>query len=184
MSTTTIERKTTLDDIYNLAHVLSIQRRQLGVQVQELEAKLAALKSEAMPEICKLASGCKDAWEALEAEVRANPQLFVKPRTVPAHGILVGIEKQPGAIEITDVERTLALIKKHLPDQVKALIDVKETPVKKAIGKLTAEQLKKIGATVRDAGDRVVIRPGQSDVDKLVTDFTKAELEDQGVETA
>ena len=169
--------ETTLDDISERARALAESRATLGALMQALNAGLEAMKAECMPDIRQAIEQATTAWQALESQIQANPQLFAKPRTVAAHGIVFGIQKGKGSIEIADPEATVRLIRKHLPELADTLIATKEAPVKKAVERLPVADLKRIGATVVDAGDQVVIRPAPSDVDKLVKALVRAELD-------
>ena len=168
----------TLEDLTRSALALSEARHQLGTMVQALNAGLEALKADQMPEIRAAIDVATAAWAELEAAIQASPGLFVKPRTVAAHGITFGIQKSKGSIHVPDSDRTVLLIRKHLPDQAAVLITTKEAPVKKALEQLSAADLKRIGVHVGEAQDTVVIRPAPSDVDKLVKALVKAEVEE------
>lgn len=168
----------TLDDLTARALALATTRQQLGTLVQALNAGLEALKANQMPEIRAAIDTAAAAWAALEADIQASPGLFIKPRTVAAHGITFGIEKSKGVITVPDADKTVALIRKHLPEQADVLIAKKDVPVKKALAQLTAADLRRIGVQVGDGQDTVVIRPAPSDVDKLVKALVKAELAD------
>lgn len=85
----------------------------------------------------------------------------------------VGYQKGKGTISFEDADSVVARIKKHLPDQADVLIKLKETPVKDALAQLSAADLKKIGVTVSEAGDQVVIKPVDSEVDKMVDALLK-----------
>ena len=79
-----------------------------------------------------------------------------------------------GAISFEDADSVVARIKKHFPDQVDVLIRTKEEPVKDALSNLSAADLKKIGVTVSEAGDKCVVKPVDSEVDKMVDALLKA----------
>jgi hypothetical protein len=168
--------ETTLDDLNEGARLLADARAQLAELVQALNAGLEVLKADAMPDIRQAIETASAAWQALELGIQLNPQLFVKPRTVAAHGITFGLEKGKGSIEFADPDKTCTLIRKHLPDLAPTLIVTRESPLKKAVAQLSAADLKRIGATVTDVRDLVVIRPAPSDVDKLVKALVRAEL--------
>ena len=168
---------TTLDDLNENARALSDARTHLGTLAQTLNAGLKALKDDQMPEIRAAIETATVAWKALELGIQLHPELFVRPRTVAAHDITFGLEKGKGAINFAySDEKTCDLIRKKLPALAKTLIAKKEAPVKKAVQRLDAAQLKLIGASICSAGDAVVIRPATSDVDKLVKALVKAEL--------
>lgn len=178
MTITTTKTTNTLDDITDNARLLADARAHLGELMHALSAGLEALKADSMPDIRNAIVAATAAWQALELSIQINPQLFVQPRTVSAHGITFGLEKGKGAITIGDPDKTCALIRKHLPEQADVLIALRETPVKKALAQLSARDLQRIGASVTDAGDRVVIRPAPSDVDKLVRALVRTELDE------
>ena len=165
-----------LDELTARAKALADARTELGRLCQELNAQLEAMKAERMPAIRDAMDLAILAWQRLESGIQAAPALFVKPRTVAAHGITFGLEKGKGAIKVADEARTVALIRKHLGDQAAVLIAVRETPVKKALQQLAAADLRRVGVEVIDAGDQVVIRPAPSDVDKLVKALVRAEV--------
>ena len=77
--------------------------------------------------------------------------------------------KGKGKICIDDPAMAIKLIRKHFPEQADVLIKTEEKPVAKAIGQLTVPELKRIGGTVEEAGDQVVIKPTDSEVDKLIS---------------
>ena len=159
---------TPLDGLIDRAQMLSRCRAQLAELVRSLQLGIDALKADSLPNIRLYIDAASGAWSALEASVQAHPELFVKPRTVSAHGIVFGLAKGRGGLEIDDEDRTVALIKKHLADQADVLIATRERPVKDALLQLPAADLKRIGVNVRETGDRVVIKPADGDVDKLV----------------
>ncbi|MGA0610533.1 hypothetical protein [Caldimonas sp. KR1-144] len=171
---------TTLDEIGDAARVLSERRARLRTLVEALTRGLEALKTDSLPEMRVAITEATQAWESLRDLVEANPQLFKKPRTVALHGIKVGFEKGKGGLEIVDPDRTVALIRKHLPDQADVLIATKEAPAKDALAQLSAEQLKKVGVNVKGTGDQVVIRPADGEIDKLVKALVKAQIEEDG----
>lgn len=118
------------------------------------------------------------AHQELHTLIESAPGLFEKPRTYVFHGIKVGMAKKKGTIEISNPEKTVSLIEKHLPDQAEVLINTTKTPVKKAMGTLTADQLKKIGCEVTKDTDGVVISPTDGEIEKAVQALLKDATED------
>lgn len=165
---------TPMDAITDRAKSLAEQREQLLAISRELRQGIEALKAEHWPELRAAIDAATAAWKALQADIQAHPDLFTRPRTVVAHGLKFGLEKGKGTVEIADPDKTVKLIKKHFPDQVELLIDVKETPSKDAIAKLPADQVKRLGCELKGTGDRVVIRPVEDETDKLVRGLVKA----------
>lgn len=169
---------TTLDDITAKVHDLAEQRAKLNGIVTELQRGIEALKADRMDELRTAIGAATEAWQALEASIRENPGLFERPRTLRAHGVQFGLEKGKGSLAIADQEATVKLIKKHLPDQADVLISTVEVPVKAALAQLSAADLKRIGVELKDAGDRVVIRPADGEVDKMVRALIKAVVDE------
>lgn len=171
----------TLDDIIdNDVQTLAQARASLGLLMQALQQGIEALKADHMPGIRSAVYDAEVAWKALQLQIELHPHLFVKPRTAVAHGIKFGLAKGKGGLNIPDPDKTVVLIRKHLPDQADVLISVRETPAKEALALLPASDLKRIGVQVVDSGDQVVIKPADGEVDKLVKVLLKAAIEGEG----
>lgn len=169
---------TPLQEIESRAKLYAEAREKLAAIVTELNAGIAALKRNAMPQIKRALGSATVHHDRLRTLVELAPDLFVKPRTVVFHGIKVGYQKGKGKIEWQDPEQVVKLIHKHYPDLCDTLIVTKETPAKAALTLLTASELRKIGVSSVDAGDEIVIKPTDSAVDKLVDALLKEATED------
>jgi len=163
----------TLADIEQLAKRFAAAHADLSTTVTELNDAVEAVKRVRLTAIKRGVEKAKQHRADLEALVDSARHLFVKPRTVIFHGIKVGLQKGKGGIAFEDPERVLALIKKHFPDQAEILIRTKETPDKEALETLPVADLKRIGCEVTEAGDQIVVKPTNSDVDKIVTALLK-----------
>jgi hypothetical protein len=170
---------TQLTDIEVRAKAFADARGAVASIVTVLNEGIEALKRENMPALKRAISRAAEKHDNLKAIIDANPKLFVKPRTVVLHGVKVGYAKGKGGIKFDDAEQVVKLIKKHLPEQAEVLIITKESPAKDALAQLSASDLKKIGCTVVDSGDAVVIKPTDSEVDKLVDTLLKGATEEQ-----
>lgn len=168
---------TQLTDIDQRAKAFAEARAEVAGIVSYLNEAIAELKAERMPELKKSIARVAERHDRLKSIIDANPQLFVKPKTVVMHGVKVGYAKGKGGITFDNAEQVVKLIKKHLPEQADVLIITKETPAKDALANLTAQDLKKIGCTVVNSGDQVVIKPADSEVDKLVDTLIKGATE-------
>ncbi|MCX7071184.1 MAG: hypothetical protein NTW01_09350 [Gammaproteobacteria bacterium] len=147
----------------------------LASRLRQLEDEMDAAKRRAMPLITSALGAAKAAEGELSAAIQERPELFVKPRTLIVHAIKIGIEKQKGKIIVDDADRTVELIRKYLPDQFDALVKTRHKLVKAGLNQLKAQELKRIGAEATDAGDVVVIRPVDSDLEKLLNAFLKTD---------
>ena len=176
----------TLEEIEVMARSFADARSRLAGTVQDLEDKIEALKRQYLPGIKVQVALAAEKKLALKNAIEENKGLFQKPRTVIMHGIKVGLQKGQGKIEWAKdaTARIVSLIRKHFPDQVETLIKVKETPVKDALANMSVADLKKLGITVQDAGDAVVIKPADSEVEKLVDKLLKERDEEASEEAA
>ncbi len=165
----------TLADIEAKAKNYSTARGLLADRLHQLEAQLQALKDQALPLIKGALQAAKAAESELSGTIQLAPHLFKKPRTVVFYDVRCGIEKGKGKLVINDQEQCIRLIEKHLPDQVELLVKTTRTPIKAAISQLQAADLKRIGATLLDAGDQVVIRPVDGALEKMLNALLKAD---------
>jgi hypothetical protein len=169
---------TTLNDLERRAKALADTREAVSAIVGELNAGIDALKREHMKALKRAVAAAAEQHERLRAVIEENPQLFVKPRTVVLHGIKFGYVKGAGKLEYDDERRVIALIRKHFPDQVDVLVATRETPVKAALSQLAVADLKRLGVTVEGTDDVVVIKPTDSEVDKLVNQLLKSAVDE------
>lgn len=163
-----------LADIEAAAREYSRAHASLRETVEELDAMIAAARNKLMPRIRRGVAEAAEKKAAAEALVDGARGLFVRPRTVIFHGVKVGLEKGKGKIEFADEERVIRLIRKNLPDQAESLVKAEEHVVKAALKNLTVAQLKGIGCEVDEAGDQVIVRVMDSEIDKAVRALLKA----------
>lgn len=157
-----------IDHIDALAKTYADRHQAVADSVRRLHAVIAKAKASRLPIIQTKVAAARAAKAALVAAIEANPESFRSPKTRVLHGVRVGYAKAKGKVVIDDADTVIARIRKHLPKLITKLITVKETPKKTALAELTAAQLKKLGVTVEDAGDKVIVAPTDSEIDKLV----------------
>ena len=163
-------------------HVASLQaaRGELGQFVKELNDALEALKADALPTLRVHVDAATAIWKGLEQRIAAHPELFVKPRTLRAHGIAFGFEKGKGALEFTDPDRTVELIRRRFSaDEAALLLTTVVKPSKEGLEKLSAADLKALSVRIVNSEARVVIRPADGDSDKLVRSLVKAKVAEE-----
>ena len=168
----------TMQEIETKAKAHALAREKLTVLVTTLKKGMDALQNAQLPELKKAVIKAELTGNELLALVKESPKLFEKPKSVIFHGIKLGYKKEKGRIEFDDPQQVVELIRKHLPKLAKTLVITEETPAKKALNNLTAEQLKKIGVTVTKDSDVVFIAPVDSDVDKIVNALVKGAAEE------
>ena len=174
----------TLTDIEKLTKAFSEARQQLADRIRTLEEEIQTIKRRRLPIIRNTVNIVTEKQSILKAAIEDSRPLFIKPRTVIFHGVQVGLQKAKGKISWSDDEQVVKLIKKHLPDQADVLIKTIEKPVKDALKNLPAADLKRIGVTVNETGDQVVIKSTDSEIDKFVDALLKEENLEKAAEEA
>jgi hypothetical protein len=164
---------TSLSEIEKLTKRFSEGRESLSANVRALEDEINAIKKRHLPGIKKLVAVVLERHQWLKDALDESRALFVKPRTMVFHGVKIGFQKAKGKISWADDDQVVKLIKKHFPDQADVLIKTVEKPVKDALQQLTAADLKRIGVTVEETGDVVVIKGTDSEIDKFVDALLK-----------
>lgn len=162
-----------LDSISKQADSYVAARQLLAERVGALNDSMAQLRRQHIAGIKRALAKAAEAEADLRALVQASPANFAKPKTRVFNGVKVGFQKGKGVISFGDAAAVVTRIKKLLPEQADILINVKETPVKDALAQLPGADLKKLGVTMTEAGDQVVIKPVDSEVDKLVDALLK-----------
>ena len=132
----------TLLDIERRAKALADERDVLVAVVNELNSGIETLKRESMRPLKAAVKAVAEQHDKLKALIEANPELFVRPRSVVLHGIKLGFRKGSGGVEFEDAERVAGLIQKHFPEQFDVLVQTSHKPLKTALAQLTvAEQI-------------------------------------------
>jgi hypothetical protein len=172
-----------LATIESQAKAYSQERIRLASLVTILNAQLEAIKRKALPAIKRAVAAAAEERSKLGALVDTSHHLFVKPKTVVFHGIKVGLRKGSGGIDWEDDAKVVALIKKHFSKtEAELLIKTTEKPIAKSLSGLDVADLKKLGCTVEDTGDVVVITAVDGEVDKIVNALLKDATEETAPE--
>ena len=170
---TPIAPEITLATIEELAKHYSGSHEVLAHTVSELEQEIAAIKRKYNAKLKSAVSNAAASKWHLHAAISSAPHLFEKPRTHTFHGVKVGFQKGKGGIEFDDAEKVVSLIRKTFGEDAPAYLLVKESPDKKMLAELPVSELKKLGCTVGDTGDQVVIKSTDSDIEKAVAALLK-----------
>ncbi len=165
----------TLSEIEKITKDYADARKVLSERVQSLESEITALKKMHLPRIKKAIEIAAKKQAELRCAIEESPELFKKPRMIIFHGIKIGYQKSKGEIKWEDTEQVVKLIKKHFPDGYETYIKITETPIKSALAQLSVHELKKLGVTVIETGDEVVIKTTDTEIDKLVNALLKDE---------
>lgn len=170
-----------IEHIEQLARDYSVRRGTLIELVNELENEKARIMRKYLAPIRKAVAAARDAESRLMMAVERNAHLFVRPRTLVLHGIKVGWQKGKGGIQWDDEEGVVSRIEKlYAGDQamLDQLLIVRKKPRKEGLESLDVATLKKLGCTVVESGDQVVVRATDGEVDKLVAALLKDADED------
>lgn len=163
-----MKQDTRMDEIERATREYRRARDVVEERVEKLDDEIRALKRRRLPGIKSAVRHAAQLKSQLEGLIANAPDLFQRPRTVTIDGVKVGWQKGKGKIVIDDPAAAVRVIRKQFPEQADTLIKVTETPVRKAVAQLSTRELKRIGARVEETGDAVIIKPVDSDVDKLV----------------
>lgn len=163
----------TMADVETRTKRFSDARGHVTEYVSELNAELETIKRQALPRLKELVARAAQREAELRTLLEATPHLFTDPKTQTFHGIKVGFRKGSGAIDWTDDAELVARLKKVFGDESAGYIRTTEKPIARALGTMDASTLKKLGCTVEDTGDVVVIKATDSDVEKIVSALLK-----------
>ena len=177
-----------LADIQKRASVYSQSRDHLSGLFATLEAGIEIVKKGSLPEIQKLGRQIARQHSELQELIKANPAMFDKPRTYVVDGLKFGLQKKPGKLEWDSDAALITRIKKAVeadaltPEQQDLLINTTERPVAKALEKLDGKLLKRLGITLTNDTDEVLIKSVDSEVEKAVNAVIRDVTKDANAE--
>jgi hypothetical protein len=166
----------TIEIIEGKAREYSVARGALVELVNGLHNEIEQAKKKYLGAIRKQVVKTKDTESALAALVERSADLFVKPKTLTFHGVKVGFGKLPGKIEFDSADKLVARIERiYKGDEtmLEQLLIIKKKPSKEGLEKLDVPALQKLGVSVQDAGERVIVKSVDGEVDKLVAALLK-----------
>ncbi len=172
---------TTIQELDRQAEKLAKAYQLRNGILDEMEKAIHAIESSEMPKLRRAMEKLNAQHDELRALIVASPELFTSPRTITAHGIKFGYQKGKGKIEIANEDKLIERIRKVAPEHADALIVEKETVSKTERAKLPADLLKKLGVSIKDTGDLVVIKAVDSDHDKLAALYLTDGAEEERV---
>lgn len=165
-----------LTDIEKLAEQHRKDRDALADIVTKLHDEIEAARRKYRRSIAARLSRSRVSLQALQQAVEDNPHLFKRPKTRELHGFKVGYQHKGGKAEYDD-ERTRELIRLHLNDREDELIDCKYSVNKRAVAALDPELQQRIRVCIAGAGDVVIVKPSDDEVDKLINSMLPSEAE-------
>lgn len=130
-----------------------------------------------------LAELASDLDANLRAQIKAHPELFVKPKTFNLAGIKIGMHTESGSIEWDDDDKVVQMLRKVLgKEDAELYIITKDKPSAKAMQTLDPKVLAKVGARVEGAGEQIVVKLADTDMDKLIEKLITAASDSQAEE--
>ena len=169
---------TTLAEIEELTRAYSDSRRELAENVRALEEAVAAEKRRRFPSIRALIEEAASRKAAVKAAVEESPFLFEKPKTRIFHGVKVGFAKARGKVTFpAGPDIVVRLIRRVFPERFESLVKTTETPIKSALNNLSGADLKRIGVSIGEDVDGVVVAPTDSEIEKAIDALLKDEEE-------
>jgi hypothetical protein len=150
----------------------------LNDAVAELEAELEARKRARMKEIKALVARTAEAKARLHAAIEAAPQCFARPKTITVSGVKVGLQKGKGRLDWEDDDQLVTKIEKHFGDHAEDYLHITTKPKAAALNDLEAAELRRLGITVEDTGDQVIIKHVSSKIEKVIKAMLKEKVKE------
>jgi hypothetical protein len=179
---------TTLADVQKRAEAVSKTRDNLSGLFKTLQEGIDVVRNSHLPEIKLVARKLAKQHNELQDLIRANPELFVKPRTHIVDGLKFGMQKKVGTLSWEDDAKLCARIDNLVSaealteEQRDMLINVTEKPVSKALEKLDGKLLKRLGVTLSSDVDEPLIKSVDSEIEKAVNAVIKDATKDANAE--
>jgi len=168
----------TLFTLDKAAEALEADHAKFNTLALDLQRQVREIELSSKPKIRRAQTEVLEKTAALKAQIEIAPHLFERPKTMVLHNVKLGWQKGKGGITYGDPEAVVRLIEKHFPDQFDLLVHVKKCPNKEGLAKLDAVALKRLGCEIVAAGEQIVIRPLEGELDKLVRALVDKILED------
>jgi hypothetical protein len=170
-------KKEIIDIISTATRAYSTEREVLAERVNRLHHEIEAVKRRLLPGIKSAAAKAQDAKDSLAAIIELNPEAFDRPRSITISGIKVGLQKQKGKVTWDKADAVVKAIRRHLPERFDDLVETVEKPRKSAINNLTVAEARKLGCTVTEDTDAVLIKATGDDIDKIVAKILEEDTE-------
>ena len=168
--------KATLE--YSAAHDV------LAGLITEIDEAVMKIKRDRMPALRKAVEKAAAKKANLRGLIDDSRDQFEKPKTRILHGVKIGIIKGKGKLGWDDDAQTVFLIRKHFSKAIaETMIRVKETPISEALNQLDVKLLRAIGVRAEETGDQIVIKPTDSEIDKMVDALLQENDEPEAAES-
>lgn len=143
-------------------------------RMMELEDEVAKIRRKFLPGIRRACANAAEMKAMLVRMIDDSREHFDAPRTRILHGVKIGLQKGKGKLTWEDDDLVVKLIKKHFPEETwEMLIKTSEKPRKDGLNGLDVRELRKLGVAAEETADQVVVKPTDSEIDKLVDALLK-----------
>jgi hypothetical protein len=145
-------------------------RDKLRMLATHANTALEDVKRSHLPALRDALTAVAEREAKLREAVQASPEeLWRRSKTRTIHGVKVGWAKQRGRVEFDDETKVVERIRKLLPkDQAELLIRVREAVHKPAVYDLTGADLKRLGISISDDCDTVLVKDLASELDRAI----------------
>lgn len=158
----------TIEEIEIKAKALAEARAELAERVGRIREEQEAIKRKLMTGVRNALARARDAYDQLHELVEDSPELFEKPKTRTLHGVRVGWMKQRGKLLWEDDRAVIDALRKVLGEEAEGFIKTTEKPLATRLQDLPAKDLRRVGVTVTDDTEVVVIKTADDALDKLI----------------
>ena len=158
----------TIDDIEAKAKALASARAELAERVGRIREEQEAIKRKLLTGVRNALARARDAYDALHEAISESPDLFEKPKTRTLHGVRLGYMKQRGKLQWEDDRSVIDSLRKVLGEEAEGFIRTTEKPIASRLQDLPARDLRRVGVTVTDDTDVVVIKTADDALDKMI----------------
>ena len=165
------DEATTLE---RLARELARANETLEVAVNDADQELARVRRRHHQGIKRAVDRYVRARGVLLDFVREHQELFRRPRTRVVEGVKVGIRKQKGKLVIENAGRVVERIERRYGSEAEHYLATTVRPLKSALEKLTAQELKALGVRVTEDPDAPVADPVEGDAERMARELIDA----------
>lgn len=181
---------TTLEDLQRRAATLSDARDKLAALLTTMQAEIDTIKTGALPDIRRVARTISRQHNELADLIKANPELFSKPRSYVVDGLKFGLQKQRGKMAWADDDALCDRIDKLAEEgvitveQAELCMSCTYKPVAAGLEQLDAKVLKRLGVTVTADTDAPLIKSVDGEVEKAINAVIREATKDANAEVA
>lgn len=172
----------TMDEIARIAKEFADARQVLRERSQALKDDLETIRRRRLLGIRNAVATSKECRARLIAAIEESKPLFKRPKTQIFHGIKCGVPTSRGTLEWDNSETVIKRLEKLFPDEAEMAIKIEKSLLKKPLGQLAADTLKRIGVRIIPAKEYICAQPTDDQVDKLVDALLKDSPEEEGID--